>query len=284
MFTLKIESKLGTVELTHDLNNYAVIGIQGLTPPPTTINTSVAGNIDGSFFNSARVESRNLVITIVLRGDIEGNRQRLYRIFPRKAPVTVYFKNKNRDVKIVGYVDTLEGDLFVQQERIQISILCPRPYWEAIEDITHELSEIQALFEFPFSIAEDDPIEVSSVTENATYIYDNVGDVDTGAVFTFEISGDITGLTLTNSTTGAYIGFNYTFAAGDIITLSTVQGELYARLKRNNSTINLLNYLISGSTWVKLTIGENELKYSVASGNEDDVRCTFVASTLYGGV
>ena len=284
MFTLKIESKLGTVELTHDLTNYAVIGIQGLTPPPTTINTAIAGNIDGSFFNSARVESRNLVITIRLRGDIEGNRQRLYRIFPRKAPVTVYFKNKNRDVKIAGYVETLEGDLFVQQEQIQISILCPRPYWQAIADITYELSVVQAVFEFPFDIAEDNPIEISTISENAVYVYDNVGDVDTGAVFTFEISGNITGLTLTNSTTGAYIGFNYTFAAGDIITLSTVQGELYARLKRNNGVINLLNYLTSGSAWVKLIIGENELEYSVTSGSDDDVRCTFVASTLYGGV
>ena len=120
MFTLKIESSLGLVELTHDLNNYAVVGVQGLTPPPTTINTAIAGSIDGSFFNSARVESRNIVITVILAGDIEANRQRLYRIFPRKMPVTIYFKNKNRDVKISGYVEALEGDLFTQQEQMQI--------------------------------------------------------------------------------------------------------------------------------------------------------------------
>lgn len=284
MFTLKIESKLGTVELTHDLNNYAVIGIQGLTPPPATINTAVAGNIDGSFFNSARVESRNLVITIVLRGDIEGNRQRLYRIFPRKAPVTVYFKNKNRDVKISGYVETLEGDLFVQKEQIQISILCPRPYWENIDVVSQEISDIQPLFEFPFDIEEDNPIEISSISSTPIYVYDNVGDVETGAVFKFIVNGTVSGLTLTNFTTSAYIGFNYTFAAGDIITLSTVQGGLYARLERNNSVINLLNYLTSGSTWIKLAIGENELLYTVMSGNDEDVRCIITASTLYGGV
>ena len=86
MFTLKIDNHRGSVtELTHNRGRYAVVGIDGLTRPPTNINTAVAGGIDGSFFNSARVEQRNLVISIILRGDIEANRQALYSIFPLKS-------------------------------------------------------------------------------------------------------------------------------------------------------------------------------------------------------
>lgn len=284
MFSLKIESSLGLVELTHDLKNYAVISVQGLTPPPTTINTAIAGNIDGSFFNSARVEQRNIVITIVLRGNIEVNRQRLYRIFPRKAPITVYFSNKHRDVKIQGYVETLEGDLFVKQEQMQISIICPRPYFEGIDTVVNYLGNTQPLLEFPFSIEEDDPIEFSTQSNDPIFVFNNEGDVETGGVFTFNISGSVSGLTLTNFTTLAYMGFNYTFSAEDVITISTIQGNLYAKLIRNGATINLLNYLTSGSSWIKMAVGQNELIFTLSSGDDEDVQCSFSAPTLYGGV
>lgn len=284
MFTLKVDNGQSITELTHDLKNYAVISVQGLTPPATTINTSIAGSIDGSFFNSARAETRNIVITIVLRGDIEGNRQRLYYLFPRKKEITLYYKNKNRDVKISGWVETLEGDLFVQKEQMQISIICPRPYFQAVTSNTNYIQDVQALFQWPFSISADDPVEISAQTASSMYTYNNAGDVETGAVYTFTFEGAVTGLTLTNNTTGEYIGFNYSFTASDVLTVSTIQGALSAKLIRNGAEINLLNYLSSGSTWVKFAVGDNALTYSVTTGNDSDVICSFTAPTLFGGV
>ena len=284
MFTLKVDNGAGITELTHDLNNYAVISIQGLTPSATTINTATAGAIDGSFFNSARVESRNIVITIVINGDIEGNRQRLYKLFPRKKEITLYFKNKNRDVKINGYVETLEGDLFVKREQMQISIICPRPYFESVETTTHYIGDVHDLFEWPFDISENDPVEISRESTSFIYTYDNTGDVETGAIFQFDIAGSVTGLTLTNFTTMEYIGFNYSFSSGDKVTVNTIQGQLSAKLIHDNNEINLLNYLISGSNWVKLATGQNEIIYQVSTGDEADITCEFTAPVLYGGV
>ena len=284
MFTLKVDNGAGITELTHDLNNYAVISIQGLTPSATTINTATAGTIDGSFFNSARVESRNIVITIVINGDIEGNRQRLYKLFPRKKEITLYFKNKNRDVKINGYVETLEGDLFVKREQMQISIICPRPYFESVETTTHYIGDVHDLFEWPFDISENDPVEISRESTSFIYTYDNTGDVETGAIFQFDIAGSVTGLTLTNFTTMEYIGFNYSFSSGDKVTVNTIQGQLSAKLIHDNNEINLLNYLISGSNWVKLATGQNEIIYQVSTGDEADITCEFTAPVLYGGV
>ena len=63
MYSLKIENTNGEIfELTHDFSNYYVTDVSGLTPPATTINTAKAGIIDGTFFNSASVEERNIVI------------------------------------------------------------------------------------------------------------------------------------------------------------------------------------------------------------------------------
>ena len=56
-FTLKIENTKGEIfELTHNTKDYVVADIQGLTRPPTAVNTSACAGIDGSFFNSARIE------------------------------------------------------------------------------------------------------------------------------------------------------------------------------------------------------------------------------------
>ena len=177
MYTLKIENTNGEIfELTHDFSDYYVTKVEGLTPPATTINTAKAGIIDGTFFNSASVEERNIVISLTINGDIEANRQKLYRIFPRKTACTVYFKNANRDVKIQGYVETIEADLFSKREKAQISIICPRPYFEDLATIYAELAATLAMFEFPFAIEEDNLIPFSEATDYPIAEIMNEGD------------------------------------------------------------------------------------------------------------
>lgn len=281
MFTLKIDNHRGSVtELTHNRGRYAVVGIDGLTRPPTNINTAVAGGIDGSFFNSARVEQRNLVISVVLRGDIEANRQALYSIFPLKSICTIYFENKNRSVKIDGYVETLEADLFSMQERAQVSIICPRPYFENANAIIDELSTTVKLFQFPFSISE--PVSFAEIYDEPHAFLTNVGDAETGFELTADIQADINTLTITNLTTGAYFTVNYAMQEGDTFTLSTVQGRLNVHLTRGDETIQLLNYIGEDSSWIKLVSGLNDMTYS--TDIEDEFPVHISAVWLYGGV
>ena len=76
MFTLKIKNfKSETYELTHNYERYYVKSITGLTTPSVVINTSVSGSYDGSFYNSCRLEQRNIVIILGLKGKVEENRQ-----------------------------------------------------------------------------------------------------------------------------------------------------------------------------------------------------------------
>lgn len=286
MFTLKIENTNGEIfELSHNTQNYAVVGVQGLTPPPTTINTSTGGGIDGSFYNSSYLQQRNLVIDIILNGDIEGNRQQLYRIFPRKTQCTVYFKNRNRNVKINGYVEALGGDLFVQREAMQISIICPRPYWEDMQTIYTELSNILRMFEFPFSIAKTPGVPFSEYLDYPTCTIFNSGDVPCGCVISANIKDDgITNLKIYNITTQQFFGFSgFTFNAGDQITITTISGQLGVTLNRSGTITNLLNYVAVGSMWLKLAVGENNFTFT-CSGNADAVEITFTTALLYGGV
>lgn len=287
MFILKIENANGqTFELTHDSRNYAVIGIQGLTPPPTAINTSAGGRVDGSFHNSSIVEQRNIVIDIILNGDIEANRQQLYKIFSLKKPCTIYFQNENRNVQIVGYVETLEGDLFVQREQMQISIICPRPYFEDLNTIYTELSRIIRKFEFPFAIEESDPIPFSEIVDYPLCTVNNGGDVETGVIMTVEITAAVADLTIYNTTLQQYFGFNRSFFAGDTITINTISGQMSVTRTSGGQTTNLLNNVTAGSTWFKLAVGDNDFTYTVSAGGSvaGAVRIIFATANLYGGV
>lgn len=284
MFSLKIKNAAGlVVELTHDRKNYAVVDVQGLTRPTAQINTTVSGSLDGSFYNSARVEMRNIVLAVVLYGDIEANRQRLYDIFPLpKMACTVYFENANRRVQIEGYVETLEGNLFENRETMQISILCPRPYWEDMESIVSELSSVLRLFEFPFDISE--PIPVSEVLEVPMATVHNGGDAVCGLRLHIDIDGDVEGLTIYNSTMQIFLGFTFTFEAGDVIDVCTISGSLSTTLTRSGTTSSLLPYLKAGSTWIKLALGDNQLTYTLTDGDAEDVKITVTSANLYGGV
>lgn len=285
MYTLKIENTNGEIfELTHDFSNYYVTDVSGLTPPATTINTAKAGIIDGTFFNSASVEERNIVISLTINGDIEANRQKLYRIFPRKTACTVYFKNANRDVKIKGYVETIECDPFVMREKAQISIICPRPYFEDLATIYAELAATLAMFEFPFAIEEDNPIPFSEATDYPIAEIMNEGDAEAGCIINIEVNDTIQGIKIINTSTQQFFYLDSAFVDHDKITISTISGQMGVTRERGGTKTNILNYVGANSTWLRLAPGVNYFTYTIDDGDTEDVEITFEATTLYGGV
>ncbi|MDE7121520.1 MAG: phage tail family protein [Oscillospiraceae bacterium] len=282
MFTLKIENTRGEIfELTNNEQDYAVVGVSGLTRPDAAINTS-SGVSDGEYYNSSKLGMRNIVIDILLRGDIETNRQRLYKIFPLKTACTVYFKNQNRDVRIKGYVEVLDGDLFVEQEQIQISIICPQPYFESLKTLYTELSKIVRMFEFPFSIQVGEPIPFSEIRNLPLCSIVNNGDTECGLILTVAISGEVQDLKIYRAATPQFLGFDYLFQAGDQITINTLNGQKKMILMRDDEEINLLNYMQPGSSWFQIAVGVNDFTFTAS--NQDLVRIVFATTELFGGV
>lgn len=279
MFTLSVKNAAGTTyELTHDPDRYFVIDIDGLAPMPITLGMS-EGNFDGALLTSAKAATRNIVITLVLNGDIETNRQRVYKIFPLKKACTVFFANKNRSVKIPAYVETIEDNFFAAREKIQISLLCPSAWFESADSIDFVPSYTVPLFSAPFAIEQGDPIPVSEVADHPTVLISNTGDTECGMVITASFTGAVTGFKITNETTGDYIEITNTFASGDKLTIDTRRGQLSASC----NGANFIGKITSGSKWIKLQTGVNRLGVTATSG-VDNAAVTFTAAFLYGGV
>ena len=279
MFTLSVKNAAGTTyELTHDPDRYFVIDVDGLAPMPITLGMS-EGNFDGALLTSAKAATRNIVITLVLNGDIETNRQRVYKIFPLKKACTIFFANKNRSVKIPAYVETIEDNFFAAREKIQISLVCPSAWFESADSADYVPSYTVPLFSAPFAIEQGDPIPVSEVADHPTVLISNTGDTECGMVITASFTGTVTGFKITNKTTVDYIGITNTFASGNKLTIDTRRGQLSASC----DGVNFIGKITRGSKWVKLQTGVNRLVVTATSG-VDNAAVTFTAAFLYGGV
>ena len=67
---------------------FAILSVTGLNPPKANINTTDMASVDGSLYNSARLDKRNIVFTILFvesdTGSIEDIRHKSYKYFPLK--------------------------------------------------------------------------------------------------------------------------------------------------------------------------------------------------------
>lgn len=154
MYTLIAENKYGQqMELTHN-EAYVIESIDGIDPPDVVINTTRNANADGSVFNSAYVDNRQIIITLAINGPAEANRIQLYTYFKNKYPVKLYYQNGTRDVYINGYVKKVQIEYFQKKQIAQITIICPDPFFKGVSNEVIEFSSVESLFEFPFSIEE----------------------------------------------------------------------------------------------------------------------------------
>lgn len=282
-----------------DQEGLIVKSITGLGPSKANVSLTDLASIDGSMYNSARVGTRNIVLTLVPvdGSEVETYRQNTYRYFPLKKEVRLIVQTKNRRVTTTGYVESNEPEIFTDRTVTQISIVCPDPYFYSYDDdssITVDLRSVKPLFEFPFSnesltmpILEFGDIRRA---ESPPIFYN--GDDSTGFTINIHATGDAKNLTIYNmltpekmtidtavlkATTGSEI------LAGDDIVISTRRGKKSAIMFRNGAMYNIINSLGRASDWLLLRQGENKFAYSAEVGAEN-LSISFDYQRLYVGV
>lgn len=282
MLEVKVENKSGEILNLTTSKNYTLFKVEGLQPPTTTINSTKKSTSDGTTINSVSVESRNIVLYMTIDRDIEKNRINLYKYFPLKQTVTVYFKNNTRDVKIDGLVEIIECDLFTNRQVAQISLICPQPYFSAVNELISYFSDLTNLFSFPFGIAESG-MELSAITTNIRKSIINTGDVESGVIIKLYAIGDVVNPIIYDVFNRTHIAINFSMQANDQIIINTNVGSKSITLIRNGVSYNAMGYMTPDSKWLTLAQGDNVFTYDADSGNSN-LQLTFTTVVLYGGV
>lgn len=285
-------------------SGFLVLGIDGIGPSRADINVSDIATTDGSYFTSARIGARNIVLNLKLLGmpTIEDTRQLSYLFFPVKKPITLLFETDNRECKIEGYVESNEVNIFSSQETIQVSVICPDPYFYSTSLNSAKFALSEPNFEFPFEnqSVTDHLLEVGIMSYNTEKHIFYPGDADIGMLLTIHTTGQSTSTTtrkitiynvltdekmiintgLIETITGEPFG-NMDKPAELII--STRRGRKYIQLLRDGVYTNVFGCIDKDSDWLTLTKGDNILAYT-ADSQISDLTFTIKSYVAYLGV
>lgn len=268
MIFSKVETaKNETLDFTNS-QKYCLYDIDGLNSVAATINTTEFATSDGAMFNSARIGTRNIVLYIKIYPEIEKNRLNLYSFFKIKSDVTLYFRHDSLNVFISGKIESFELDHFSNSQIAQISILCPNPYFQSVQNQIVEFSNVVALFEFPF-MNPPEGLEFSHIERVKAKII-NAGEIATGVTIQLYAStDDVSNPVVYNLTNNTYFGLNFEMKKGDLITITTHFNNKKVTLLRDGETANILYSVQECSTWLQLESGENKISYSCDKGKND---------------
>lgn len=99
-------------------SGFIIKSVTGLGPGKANINTTEIATNDGSLFNSSRMPSRNIVISLAYmwKDSIEDVRQLSYKYFPIKKKLTMLIETDNRQAEIEGYVESNDPTIFSKDE------------------------------------------------------------------------------------------------------------------------------------------------------------------------
>jgi len=234
-----------------------------------TVNAFKAPDQDGAFYISSTLDMRNITLegTIVANTPDEAytRRQRLLQIFSPKLRGTLLYRGRQ-----ISCVVEEAGFTVSSRQRIPnffISLLCPSPFFETLEEIREELASWMPLFEFELEIP-GGGMEFGARQPSQIITVDNIGDVSCGCEIIFHALGTVTNPELLKLDTGEYIRLLTTMSAGDELRVYThFAGKRVVSV--NGSIItNAFSLLDTGSVFFQLAAGINTLRYD-ASVNKD---------------
>ena len=278
---ISIERDARKLNLSSD-PDISITSVSGLTPIGGVIYTTPLSAGDGSTFNNARIEQRNIVFTLKPRCAAEKFRLKVYNYFMPKQPITLYFKTSNRDVFITGYVESVDGNLYEQNQSLVVSVICNNPFFRDVTDNRITFASVVDLFEFPFAI-EEAGIPFSDATAVIEKTLINKGEDYAGLIIELSATDKVVEPIVHNKTTRESISLKVEMEAGDRITINTNRGQLSAVLLRDGIETNIINKIYLGSKWIKLKPGDNLLTYECAYGL-DNLYVAFQTNNLYGGL
>lgn len=174
----------------------------------------------------------------------------------KKGELLIYYTNDYKKYRIYGKVeDSAEfNDRKNNHDTATISFYCQDPYWldEKGQDI--DIKSVKGGLEFPLNLSTHFAI-VSFYKE-----IKNLGDEESPVQI--EYVGPASNPRITNETTGEYIQVNMDIGEKEKLVIDTREGKETVDLITPNETRDVYNKIDLNSTFFKLIVGKNLIKYS----------------------
>ena len=284
MAIFKVENELGRVlQLSGMEHKWQIKSITGLNQPNAALSLSVIPTLDGQRLNSARLESRNVIITLEIKGNVNDNLMELNSIIHSKKFLRLYFKNASFDVYVNGTVESFEYDHFENGNVVaQISLICENPNWISNTDTETQITKTISLLEFPISL----PAEGIAFSETKPKAIEAIrinGNNNSPLIARIEASEKVTSPKITNETTGESLEIKVTMKKGDVLYISSEKGNKKIELYSGGKTRSVVNKVELPINWLELIPGINVINITAKSGLSN-LTATITSSDVFGGV
>ena len=243
--------------------------IEGLGHPGATSQKSQGVSQDGENAEDALLDARNIKVNITIRTKSREKlyelRRRIYRIVNpktfnkatnKRGELLLYYTNDFKKYRIYARVeDPVDfNNRILNHDKATISFLCVDPYFLDAEGINIDIKSVRGGLKFPLVLPNHFAI-VSFYKE-----VENMGDVE--APVKIEYEGPALNPRVTNETTGEYIQVNMEIGEKEKLVINTAEGQETVNLITPHETKDVYNNIDLNSTFFKLILGKNLIKYS----------------------
>lgn len=266
------------------LNNkyFTLIEIEGFTTVQSSIASIVVPFVDGDTITNIQAQPRSVVLYLRLKesAGIEAAKRYIFQYVKPKLTGTLQLQQDERNIQLAGLVEEIDLPRFEQGCTMAITLHCSQPYWQDVDFVVAEISEIIDLHYFPIDQGglafPTEGVPFGAYDDDLTQELTNNGDVETGLVITIISTGTVVNPRIYNTATGAFIGITDTLAGNDEVIISTIKGQ--KTITKNGA--NIIDKIMQGSTFLQLETGTNEFTIQADSGI-DEVYFTMTFKQLY---
>lgn len=266
---------------------FHLIHIDGHTAANTSIASAVVGGVDGDTVNNVQATPRTIIIDLQIRSgvDVEDAKRAILKVVKLKQQGGLLWTQNERTVLITGIVEAVEMPRWTNATVMQITLHCEQPFWEDIDDVIQQISDVINVHYFTNSPSDmlyfpADGIALGEYDTIRTKSFYNDGDVAVGLEIRILAHDTVTN-PIVYDQYGNYFGLGYAIEsesgdagigtawvsnplvmkAGDNIVITTHKGRKTVTL----NGVNIFDKIKPNSTWLQLETGDN-----VFSINSDD--------------
>lgn len=243
--------------------------IEGLGLPGATSQKSQGVNQDGCNSEDSLLDPRVIKLDVTIRTQ---NREKLYKLRRRiiriinpktynqatgkRGELLIYYTNDYKTYRIYGKVED-SADFNARKknhDKATISFYCQDPYWLDEKGVDIDIKSVTGGLKFPLSLA------TTFATVSFYKEIENEGDTD--APVQIEYVGPALNPRITNETTGEYIQVNMEIGEKEKLVIDTREGRETVNLITPHKIKDVYNNIDLNSTFFKLIVGKNLIKYS----------------------
>lgn len=270
MHKRKEASKMLDIKITGQNNSQVsfnstgimIQSVEGLDPVKANINLGHLTSNIGQNYLSYTLPERNIVITAFIYRSPDQIRNKIFSAFTTGEKVNIEINGKIID----GIVESIETARFKIGQTIQISIICPYPFFRAKEAQTIMASNVDPRFKFPFYCNNGETFVFGELKDNITLTVVNEGRA-VGGIFTLQATGQVVNPVITDLKTGDTMGIKDTMAEGEKIIINTRLGEksIY-HYTEDEARSKILKKISPDFEWAQIGAGDTLFKVEAEQG------------------